>query len=69
LPALAHFSPDPCRKRSRTPRKDRKRIGYPQFDPKMIDNLFNSFTCHAVPGNALGFSTRHQHKPNKFYGG
>jgi acyl carrier protein len=32
----------------------------------MIDNLFNSFTCHAVPGNALGFSTRHQHKPNKF---
>src|SRR5213083_2402231 len=24
----------------------------------MIDNLFNSFTCHAVLGNALGFSTR-----------
>src|SRR5258707_14160757 len=24
----------------------------------MIDNFFNSFTCHAVLGNALGFSTR-----------
>ena len=24
----------------------------------MIDNLFNSFTCHAVLGNGLGFSTR-----------
>jgi acyl carrier protein len=23
---------------------------------KMIDNLFNSFTCHAVLGNASGFS-------------
>jgi acyl carrier protein len=30
-------------------------MGYPQFAPKMIDNLFNSFTCHAVPGTALGF--------------
>jgi hypothetical protein len=28
-------------------------------NPKMIDNLFNSFTCHAVPGTALGFSTRY----------
>jgi len=27
--------------------------------PKMIDNLFNSFTCHAVLGTALGFSTRY----------
>jgi acyl carrier protein len=25
-------------------------------NPKMIDNLFNSFTCHAVLGNALSFS-------------
>ena len=37
------------------PGERQKRIGYPWFDPKMIDNLFNSFTCHAVPGNALGF--------------
>jgi len=27
--------------------------------PKMIDNIFNSFTCHAVLGRALGFSTRY----------
>jgi hypothetical protein len=50
-------------------RNDKKRMGYPQFLRKMIDNLFNSFTCHAVLGTALGFSTRDQHKPNKFYGG
>jgi hypothetical protein len=50
-------------------RNDKKHIGYPRVDPKMIDNLFNSFTCHAVLGNGLGFSPRNQHKPNKFYGG
>jgi acyl carrier protein len=37
-------------------------MGYPQFDPKMIDNLFNSFTCHAVlgtvPANAGLFHAR-----------
>jgi hypothetical protein len=27
-------------------------------DPKMIDNLSNSFTCHAVLGTALSFSPR-----------
>ena len=32
----------------------------------MIDNLFNSFTCHAVLGTALSFSKGDQHKPNKF---
>jgi hypothetical protein len=58
-----------CPEGSRRARNGKKRIGYPQFDLKMIDNLFNSFTCHAVLGNALGFSTRDQHKPNKFYGG
>jgi hypothetical protein len=51
------------------PGERQKRIGYPWFDPKMIDNLFNSFTCHAVLGNGFRLSTRHQHKPNKFYGG
>jgi hypothetical protein len=35
-----------------------KREGMTDKRPKMIDNLFNSFTCHAVLGKALGFSTR-----------
>jgi hypothetical protein len=46
--------------------------GLPGFVPKMIDNLFNSFTamlCSGLSGSRRTFSTRDQHKPNKFYGG
>src|SRR6266513_648880 len=54
---LQRFLDRGCPERSSRARNDNERTCYSPFAPKMIDNLFNSFTCHAVPGTALGFST------------
>jgi hypothetical protein len=35
-----------------------RRANVPGVSLKMIDNLFNSFTCDAVAGTAVSFSTR-----------